>query len=58
MPQRTRLSQFVYPKATTYVLSALEPKPLAIHGIYQSREYKPAALRAFLDALAQHVFSG
>ena len=40
------------------VLSALEPKPLAIHGIYQSREYQPAALRAFLDALAQHVFSG
>lgn len=40
------------------VLSMLEPKPLAIHGIYQSREYQPAALRAFLDALAQHVFSG
>jgi DNA-binding transcriptional LysR family regulator len=40
------------------VLSVLEPKPLAIHGIYQSREYQPAALRAFLDALAQHVFSG
>ena len=40
------------------VLGVLEPKPLAIHGIYQSREYQPAALRAFLDALAQHVFSG
>ena len=26
------------------VLSVLEPKPLAIHGIYQSREYQPAAL--------------
>ncbi|WP_263317067.1 LysR substrate-binding domain-containing protein, partial [Enterobacter hormaechei] len=27
------------------VLASLEPKPLAIHGIYQSREYQPAALR-------------
>ena len=37
------------------VLEALEPKPLAIHGIYQSREYQPAALRAFLDELARYL---
>jgi DNA-binding transcriptional LysR family regulator len=37
------------------VLEALEPKPLAIHGIYQSREYQPAALRAFLDELARNL---
>lgn len=37
------------------VLEALEPKPLAIHGIYQSREYQPAALRVFLDELARYL---
>lgn len=37
------------------VLAALTPKPLDIYGIYQSREYQPAALRVFLDALAQHL---
>ena len=37
------------------VLEALEPKPLAIHGIYQSREYQPAALRAFLDELSRYL---
>lgn len=34
------------------VLSSLTPKPLAIYGIYQSREYQPAALRLFLDEIA------
>lgn len=37
------------------VLAGLTPKPLDIYGIYQSREYQPAALRVFLDALAQHM---
>ncbi|MBT2050501.1 LysR family transcriptional regulator [Enterobacter asburiae] len=37
------------------VLEALEPKPLAIHGIYQSREYQPAALRVFLDELSRYL---
>lgn len=36
------------------VLEALEPKPFAIHGIYQSREYQPAALRVFLDELSRY----
>ncbi|MCK6741351.1 LysR family transcriptional regulator [Enterobacter cloacae] len=37
------------------VLSNLTPKALAIHGIYQSREYQPAALRVFLDEIAHHL---
>jgi DNA-binding transcriptional LysR family regulator len=37
------------------VLETLEPKPLAIHGIYQSREYQPAALRVFLDELSRYL---
>ena len=37
------------------VLEALEPKALAIHGIYQSREYQPAALRVFLDELSRYL---
>jgi molybdate transport repressor ModE-like protein len=37
------------------VLTDLVPKPLAIHGIYQSREYQPAALRVFLDEIAGHL---
>lgn len=37
------------------VLAGLTPKPLDIYGIYQSREYQPAAIRVFLDALAQHM---
>ena len=37
------------------VLATLTPKPLAIYGIYQSREYQPAALRVFLDALEQNM---
>ncbi|MDR9963576.1 hypothetical protein KIF59_02925 [Enterobacter cloacae subsp. cloacae] len=37
------------------VLSSLTPKALAIHGIYQSREYQPAALRVFLDEIAHHL---
>ncbi len=34
------------------VLTALTPKPIGIFGIYQSRDYPPAAQRVFLDALA------
>ncbi|HAS1237521.1 TPA: LysR family transcriptional regulator [Enterobacter cloacae] len=37
------------------LLSSLTPKALAIHGIYQSREYQPAALRVFLDEIAHHL---
>lgn len=37
------------------VLSSLTPRTLAIHGIYQSREYQPAALRMFLDHIARHL---
>lgn len=37
------------------VLSSLTPKALAIHGIYQSREFQPAALRVFLDEIAHHL---
>lgn len=37
------------------VLPTLIPKSLAIHGIYQSREYQPAAIRVFLDELARHL---
>lgn len=37
------------------VLTGLTPKPLAIYGIYQSREYQPASLRVFLDALAHNL---
>ena len=37
------------------VLATLTPKPLAIYGIYQSREYQPAALRVFLDAVEQNM---
>ncbi|EHF4924561.1 LysR family transcriptional regulator [Enterobacter hormaechei] len=37
------------------VLSAFKPKPIGIFGIYQSRDYQPAAQRVFLDALANHL---
>jgi DNA-binding transcriptional LysR family regulator len=37
------------------LVPVLEAQPLAIHGIYQSREYQPAALRAFLDELARYL---
>jgi DNA-binding transcriptional LysR family regulator len=37
------------------VLTTLRPKSLAIYGIYQSREYQPAALRVFLDELARNL---
>lgn len=37
------------------VMPELTPKPLSIFGIYQSREYQPAALRLFLDAVEQHL---
>lgn len=37
------------------VLSAFTPKPIGIFGIYQSRDYQPAAQRVFLDALANHL---
>ncbi|QKZ99084.1 LysR family transcriptional regulator [Enterobacter cloacae] len=39
------------------VLSAYTPKPIAIFGIYQSRDYQPAAQRVFLDALANGLAS-
>ncbi|WP_074161046.1 LysR family transcriptional regulator [Enterobacter genomosp. S] len=37
------------------VLNAFTPKPIGIFGIYQSRDYQPAAQRVFLDALANHL---
>ncbi|MDY1035745.1 LysR family transcriptional regulator [Lelliottia sp. CFBP8978] len=37
------------------VLKAFSPKPIGIFGIYQSRDYQPAALRLFLDALADRL---
>jgi len=37
------------------VLGAFTPKPIGIFGIYQSRDYQPAAQRVFLDALANHL---
>ncbi|WP_297123012.1 LysR family transcriptional regulator [Enterobacter sp. ECC-175] len=37
------------------VLSELTPKPIGIFGIYQSRDYQPAAQRVFLDALARSL---
>ena len=37
------------------VLPAFTPKPIAIYGIYLSRDYQPAALRVFLDALSNHL---
>ncbi|MGN7788507.1 LysR family transcriptional regulator [Enterobacter sp. 22452] len=37
------------------LLTGLKPKTLAIHGIYQSREYQPAALRVFLDEIARYL---
>jgi len=37
------------------VLEQLTPKPLAIHGIYQSRDYQPAALRVLLDEIARYL---
>ncbi|WP_253376951.1 LysR family transcriptional regulator [unidentified bacterial endosymbiont] len=40
------------------VLHELTPKPIAIFGIYQSRDYQPAAQRVFLDALAHYLGEG
>ena len=37
------------------LLSGLKPRTLTIHGIYQSREYQPAALRVFLDEIARYL---
>lgn len=37
------------------VLPALTPKPLAIYGIYQSRDFQPAAQRVFLDELVRSL---
>lgn len=37
------------------VLTSFTPKSLAIYGIYQSREYQPAALRVFLDELTRNL---
>lgn len=37
------------------VLSAYTPKAIGIFGIYQSRDYQPAAQRVFLDALAAYL---
>lgn len=37
------------------VLGAFTPKLIGIFGIYQSRDYQPAAQRVFLDALANHL---
>ncbi|MGY5367873.1 LysR family transcriptional regulator [Enterobacter oligotrophicus] len=48
---QTALSQgFLVP-----VLSAFTPKSIGIYGIYQSRDYQPAAQRVFLDALARYL---
>ncbi|RAU37912.1 LysR family transcriptional regulator [Enterobacter sp. RIT418] len=40
------------------VLSEFTPKPIGIYGIYQSRDYQPAAQRVFLDALAHSLSLG
>ncbi|MNP71071.1 hypothetical protein D3C76_1674030 [compost metagenome] len=37
------------------VLGDLTPKPIGIFGIYQSRDYQPAAQRLFLDALGESL---
>ncbi|HED1540632.1 TPA: LysR family transcriptional regulator [Kluyvera cryocrescens] len=37
------------------VLPHLEPQPLGIYGLYQSRDHQHAALSLFLDALKQHL---
>ncbi len=37
------------------VLNAFTPKSIAIFGIYQSRDYQPAAQRIFLDALSDSL---
>lgn len=37
------------------VLPVLTPKPLAIYGIYQSRDFQPAAQRVFLDELVRSL---
>jgi DNA-binding transcriptional LysR family regulator len=41
--------------ALVCVLPQLTPKPLAIYGIYQSREYQPGALRLLLDEIAHFL---
>lgn len=40
------------------VLPQLEPQPLGIYGLYQSRDHQHAALGLFLDALKQHLAAG
>lgn len=37
------------------VLPQLEPQPLGIYGLYQSRDHQHAALSLFLDAIKQHL---
>jgi DNA-binding transcriptional LysR family regulator len=37
------------------VLAHLEPQPLGIYGLYQSRDHQHAALGLFLDAIKQHL---
>ncbi|MGK9172218.1 LysR family transcriptional regulator [Yokenella regensburgei] len=37
------------------VLAQLEPQPLGIYGLYQSRDHQHAALGLFLDAIRQHL---
>lgn len=37
------------------VLPQLEPQPLGIYGLYQSRDHQHAALGLFLDAIKQHL---
>ncbi|MTH46264.1 LysR family transcriptional regulator [Intestinirhabdus alba] len=37
------------------VLPQLEPQPLSIYGLYQSRDHQHAALSLFLDAIKQHL---
>lgn len=37
------------------VLPQLEPQPLGIYGLYQSRDHQHAALSLFLDTLKQHL---
>ncbi|AKL13091.1 TPA: LysR family transcriptional regulator [Kluyvera intermedia] len=37
------------------VLPQLEPQPLGIYGLYQSRDHQHAALGLFLDAVKQHL---
>lgn len=54
LPEREAREALAQGRLVT-VLNALTPKPIGIYGIYQSRDYPPAAQRVFLDALADSL---